>query len=176
MNKRPNNILSYFIKDIKDATELAFYKQVIDNGMIRIFYKDKLIYSMNEYSCNYINNIKKNSFLTYIDTYKNGSYSIYKTKFLYYKKDNTIKLPSLNYIRINFIYNKYFNKRRVYYCMNNKYLLFVSILYFKKYKYIMNYNMYIERSIKFTSSRILIPNKYELDYYCKLFNLYFVNN
>ena len=172
MNKRPNNILSYFIKDIKDATELAFYKQVIDNGMIQIFYKDKLIYGMNEYSCNYINNIIKNSCLKYIDTYKNGSYSTHKTKFLYYKKDNTIKLPSLNYIRVNFIYNKYFNKRRFYYCINNKYLLFVSILYSKKYKYIMNCNMYIEISIKFTSPRILIPNKYELDYYCKFLNLY----
>jgi hypothetical protein len=35
---------------------------------------------------------------------------------------------------------------------------------------------YIYNITKFTSLQILIPNKYELQYYCKFFNLYFINN
>jgi hypothetical protein len=38
------NILSYFIKDIKDQNELAFYKQININNIIKIFYKDELLY------------------------------------------------------------------------------------------------------------------------------------
>jgi len=41
-----HNILSYFIKDIKDNQELAFYKQINTEDSIKIFYKDKLLYSI----------------------------------------------------------------------------------------------------------------------------------
>jgi hypothetical protein len=39
-----NNILSYFIKDIKDPIELAFYKQKNIDNTIEIFYKNELLY------------------------------------------------------------------------------------------------------------------------------------
>jgi hypothetical protein len=63
------------------------------------------------------------------------------------------------------------------YISDSKYLLHIYIIYFNGYKYIINYNgnlMY--RIHKFTSQYILIPNKYELQYYCKFFNIYFSNN
>ena len=34
-----NNILSYFIKDVRDDKELAFYTQIDDINLIQIFYK-----------------------------------------------------------------------------------------------------------------------------------------
>ena len=121
---------SYFIKDIKDATELAFYKQV-NNNDIQIFYKDELIYSLNDYSCNYINNISKQYYYKYIESYKICSNYMHTVKYLFYKKDNTIDFPSSSYIKVNFIYNKYFNKIRLFY---------VSIIYSNCYKYITTYN------------------------------------
>ena len=51
---KKTNILSYFIKDIKDD-ERPFYKHVINNGKISIFYKNDLLYSFGFYICNYIN-------------------------------------------------------------------------------------------------------------------------
>ena len=53
----PNNILSYFIKDIKDPKDPEFLKGIKTYANIQIFYKDELIYRLNDYSCNYINNI-----------------------------------------------------------------------------------------------------------------------
>jgi hypothetical protein len=173
-----NNILSYFIKDIKSAKERAFYTQISDNGMIQIFYKDELIYTMkkNDYSCNYINNKMKYWRYKYIATYKIFSNYHANYKYLYYKKDNQINIYNLNYITFYYlyIYNKYLNKRYFNYVNNNKDLLNISIVYFKKYKYIKHNNgmKQRKRSIKFTSPQILIPNKYELDYYCKFFNQY----
>ncbi len=171
----PNNILSYFIKDIKDATEVSFYKQInLNNGYIQILYKDELIYNRSDYLYNYINNIIKQKSNKYIRK-PNITYNyINKYKILFYNQDRTMKFINPNHIRFYFTYNKYLQKLNFQYCMKDKYLLFVSIIYLKKYKYIIrNYNIYyIERSIKFTSSRILIPNKYELDYYCKFCNLY----
>ena len=176
-----NNILSYFIKDIKDATELAFYKQINHNTIIKIFYKDTLIYMFNEYCYNYIINIIKSRDYKFISK-SNISYDYinYPFKYLYYKNDAKIKdNTSPNSILFNFKYNKYLNKTYFYYTRNNKTLLILLIIYYKKYKYIINYNrckyiinidMYISIN-KFTSPQILIPNKYELDYYCKFFNI-----
>jgi len=43
---KPNNILSYFIKDIKDSKECALYTQINNTYNIEIFYKDKKIYKI----------------------------------------------------------------------------------------------------------------------------------
>ena len=57
---KPNNILSYFIKDIKDTNERAFYKQINNIDCIRILYKDKIIYEYGRYYIsNYLSNISK---------------------------------------------------------------------------------------------------------------------
>jgi hypothetical protein len=166
MNNQHNNILSYFIKDIKDATELAFYKQINHNNSIHIIYKDKKLYkiSINNYSWNYIHDIIKHSALKYIHK-SNMSYN-YKNniKTLYYESNN-------NSITFRFnIYNKYLKKKEFNYQIKRKSLLYVYISHYKEYKYI---RMYAISANKFTSLHILIPNKYELQYYCKFFNLYF---
>jgi hypothetical protein len=167
MNNPNNNVLTYFIKDIKDAKERAFYKQINNNKIIQILYKDELIYVNNDFCYNYIHNIVKRNSSKYIATYK--SCSMYNLKFLYYKKDNTTRSNTPNYIKFHFTYKKYLNKNRFCYVINNNQILCLVIIYFKKYKYIMNY---IYNIAKFTSPQILIPNKYELDYYCKFVNIY----
>jgi hypothetical protein len=81
---------------------------------------------------------------------------------LYYKKDRKISFNNPNY-------NKYLKKNHLYYTINDRDFLYVVIIYSNKYKYIMNCNYNID---KFTLPQILISNKYELDYYCKFFNIY----
>jgi hypothetical protein len=177
MNNQPNNILSYFIKDIKDAKELAFYRQINhNNGNIQILYKDEILYEIQgNYFYNRINNVVKWSALKYIWHYKIYYNVPYNCKLLYYKKDRQIKVVNLNYIRYHFTYNKYLKKLNFKYVINNIPLLYISIIYSKKYKYIRNRNGTRFRC-EFTSAMILIPNKYELQYYCNFFNLYFSNN
>jgi hypothetical protein len=174
-----NNILSYFIKDIKSAKERAFYKQINEPCFIhwiKIVYKDEILYEIKgKYCYNHINNIVKCLDLKYILNY--NIWSNYTTcKNLYYKKDAKIKFTNSNYIRLDFTYNKYLQKFNFGYHIDNKSLLYISIIYFKKYKYIKNRNSNGNKfRHKFTSAMILIPNKYELQYYCKFFNLYFIN-
>jgi hypothetical protein len=178
MNNRFNNILSYFTKDIKDIRELVFYKQIKYNIGIKIFYKDKLIYNINYYYCyNYINNILKSNSLKYIYKSNISYYSKSNKKKLYYTKNDTLNINNPNYIKFYYLYNKYLNKIRFHYSIDSEELLFTYIIYYKNYKYIRTRNNK-DIKLKFTSAQILIPNKYELDYYCKFFNLYFayVNN
>ena len=55
INKEPNNsnnILSYFIKDIKDYSELLLYKQININNNIYILYKGEILYKMEYFSIN----------------------------------------------------------------------------------------------------------------------------
>jgi len=180
MNNQPNNILSYFIKDIKDAKEREFYKQINEQGFIKIVYKDKILYEIKgKYFYNHINNVIKTPSLKYILNYNIWS-NYTNCKNLYYKKDAKIKFINSNYIRLHFTYNKYLQKFNFEYHIDNKSLLDISIIYFKKYKYIKNRNSNGNKfrhklRHKFTSAMILIPNKYELQYYCKFFNIYFIN-
>ena len=179
MNNRFNNILSYFTKDIKDIRELVFYKQIKYNNGIKIFYKDKLIliYNIHYYYCyNYINNIFKSPSLKYIYKSKISYYSKSNNKTLYYKNNDTFNINNPNYINFYYLYNKYLNKIRFHYSIDGEELLFTYIIYYKNYKYIRTRNNK-NIKLKFTSAQILIPNKYELDYYCKFFNIYlFIHN
>ena len=173
INNQSNNILSYFIKDIKDDKR-PFYKQVNNNGKISIFYKNELLYSFGFYICNYINNIIKVKSFKFISTHKICSNYANNFKFLYYKNDRKINFSNKNYIEVYFTYNKYLNKQIFNYLVNNKYLLFISIIHYTRYKFIRINKGFLN---KFTSTHILIPNKYELHYYCKLYMIiYFVNN
>ncbi len=79
MSNQPNNILSYFIKDIKDAKERAFYKQVNYINCIQIFYKDKILYQIEIFITNYINNIRKARYFNCKENYK-ICHSSYKNK------------------------------------------------------------------------------------------------
>ena len=180
MNNRSNNILSYFIKDIKDTKELAFYKQVnFNNNRINIKYKDEILYEIHgKYCYNLINNVVKCLALKYRVNYKIYYSFCSNFKNLYYKKDNLLTSYNPNYIGFRFNYNKYLKTIAIKYFSNNICLLYVYIIYSNKYKYIINYNgnLIHNNTNKFTSVHILIPNKYELQYYCKFFNIYFVIN
>jgi len=174
---QPNNILSYFIKDIKDAQELDFYRQInyFNNSHIKIKYKDKILYEIQGIYCyNHINNVVKGPSLRYMWNCKIYYSFSYNYKNLYYKKDRLIRSMNRNFIGYHFTYNKYLKKLDFEYFINSNKLLYISIIYYKKYKYIRKYKGY--KLSKFPSFIILIPNKYELHYYCKFFNLYFGNN
>ena len=167
-----NNILSYFIKDIKDETELALYKQInyYWSRSVQILYKDIPIFELYTGAIyNHIHNIEKHCSKKYIRKSNIAYDYINNTKALYYKNNIKIYHYNSNYIKFSFLYNTYLTKKSIYYVINNETVLRIFIIYYKKYKYIINYNRCIDP--KFTSPQILIPNKYELDYYCKFFNI-----
>jgi len=113
MNNQPNNILSYFIKDITDAKERAFYKEIKDLNYVQIDYKDKILYKIKDNFCyNYINKITKGKSFKFISTYKICSNYASKYKYLYYKNHDIN-----NYIMVNFTYNKYLKKLNFHYCI-----------------------------------------------------------
>jgi hypothetical protein len=152
MNNK-NNILSYFIKDIKDPIERALYEQKNYNDDITIRYINELIRIQK--------NIKIN--------YKIASYE--KEKCLYCKHDKKISTINSNFISFRYKCKKYLVKTYFEYVIKSIILLFTNIKYFNgyKYKYIIK-NSWI---IKYTNNIILIMNKYELHYYNKFFNIYF---
>jgi hypothetical protein len=164
------NILSYFIKDIKDPIRCAMYKQNNYEESITICYKNEVIFIINiENICNFINNIyKSRSINNNKCNYKIGS-SI-KFKQLFYKHDKNIKCSNRNYITFNYvIYKKYTIKTYFNYINNNILLFSIEVKYYNGYKYIIKpYN----RKKKYTNNIILIMNKYELYYYNTFFNFY----
>jgi len=178
------NILSYFIKDIKDPSELAFYKQMQTGYNIEITYKDKLLYKITGFKGKLytILNIKKNISLDYfsdvIINNKICSNKIMKQKTLYYKKDNKLLDINYNYISYIFIYNKYLYKTYFHYAKDGQYLLMNKIKYYNGYKYIYSSIHFNKNTIthKYNYVQIFILNKYELHYFNGFFNLFFDNN
>ena len=168
-----NTILSYFIKDIKYPKELAFYRGSKTNKTIKIFYKDELLYQIysNNSIFNYKTNINKTPF-TYCN-YKLYSDKENNYKHLYYKNDNDLVFCNPNCIWYYYIYNKYLKKKIISYTIEYKWLINIRINYYKGYKYIFKFKQSI---CKFSQSLILIMNKYEIHYYNRFFNLYFVND
>jgi len=168
------NILSYFVKDIKDKNELAFYKQININNTIKILYKEELLFYMSyiiihrKQIYNYKTNIKKdpynNSFSNYkIESVKNKYVS------LFYNKDNKIYgyIYNPNYIYYDYKHNKYLNKVFFTYVMEHKKLFICSIRYYNFYKYIYKWVTHF----KYIGVKIFIMNKYELHYINIFFNL-----
>jgi hypothetical protein len=172
-----SNILSYFIKDIKDQHELAFYKQININNIIKIFYKDELLYEHYKVLklkisllYNFKTNIKKDCYYNTLVNYK--MMSIKNTcVFLYYNKDNKINCINPNYIHFVFKHKKYLNKAyNIEYVKNHRYLFISSIKYYNCSKYIYKFAI----TFKYKGVQILIMNKYELHYINNFFNLFFV--
>jgi len=179
---QPNNILSYFIKDIKDPLELNKYRYYnISRYFIEILYNEKLIYYHNincNYIYNYITNICKAPYLKDIYTAKIRFSKNFKHKSLFYKEDNTINNISSNLINYEYIYNKYGNmcKQNFAYRINNKCILIIKIKYYNGSKYMYyNYKYKSKSGISAYKSQILIMNKYELQYIKRFFNLYFAH-
>jgi len=175
---KPNNILSYFIKDIKDPKECALYQQINTTNNIEIFYKDKIIYNIRHYIKfhsyiirNYKNNFTLELFSGMIINYKICSNKKCNIKRLYYKKDNKILKENYNFIYYEFIYNKYLIKKYFDYVAECKSLLCIKIQYYNGFIYLYkDINNY-----KYKHVQILIMNKYELHYINIFFSLFFVN-
>ena len=168
------NILSYFIKDIKDPIKCAMYKQNNSENYITIWYKHEIIFLIDEKNIfNYINNIYKSR----ITNNTKGNYKILSWinfKHLYYKRDSNIRFNNTNYITfIWVIYTKYLIKTAFYYISNNVLLFRNKVKYYNRYKYISEISEINKRNNKYTNNIILIMNKYELHYYNKFFNFYF---
>jgi hypothetical protein len=181
---KSNNILSYFIKDIKDPSECAFYKQQNKTNVIKIFYKDKILYELihnklkPESSWNYKTNIIIEYVLGRIINYKIDSIKTRNFKALFYKKNWIILKSSGDYIMYGFIYNKYLIKNYFDYVAELKSLLYTRIEYYNGhiYKYI-SISIYKNNcNHKYKHVQILIMNKYELHYINRFFNLFFVKN
>ena len=177
---KPNNILSYFIKDIKDPTECALYTQINTTNTIKIFYKDKLLYKLQHYKfqpeiCwNYKNNIIKDYYLRRITNDKIDYSKTRNYKALFYKKDKIISKTNENYIMYDFIYNKYLIKKSCNYVADSKSLLSIGIQYYNGYKYKYKYLYQSYSKYKCKRVQILIPNKYEFHYINRFFLLFFV--
>jgi len=180
---KPNNILSYFIKDIKDPKEYALYKQFNNIATIELFYKDKMIYYIRHYklkpeiSYNYKNNIIKEYFTGRIINYKIDYCKSLKHKALLYKKAKIrLKTHNDNYIYYTFIYNKYLYKNNFHYIIDNKSVLYIRIKYYNRYiyKYISLSAYKYKSNHKYNYILLLIMNKYELHYINRFFNLFFV--
>ena len=170
------NILSYFVKNIKDQNELAFYKQIITLNTIKIFYKDELLYNMTYYKLcfykktfNFKSNIIKDYLYNTLSTYK-SSFNKNKYVCLYYNKDNKINSYNTNYIYYEFKHKKYLNKVCIKYVMKARYLIISKIKYYNCSKYIYKF----PTNFKYNGVQILIMNKYELYYNNLFYNLFFV--
>ena len=163
-----NNILSYFIKDIKDPIERAFYRQQNYNDYIIILYKNEYLFEINSLSIfNYILNIYKSRITNNIKrNYKINSYCY--EKYLYYKHDKKLKTINYNFISFHYICKKYLVKTYFRYFIDSIIEFIMKVKYSNGYKYM--YNKYINN--KYTKNIILIMNKYELNYYNKFFNIY----
>ena len=161
-----NNILSYFIKDIKDPIEISLYEQRNKNNSITIVYKNDPIFMINiECILNYISNIYRSYNVKC--NYKIASYM--QEKYLYYKHDKKIRTCNSNFISFHYKCKKYLVKTYFEYVIKSLLLFITNIKYFNGYKYISKQY----KTIEYTKNIILIMNKYELHYYNKFFNIYF---
>ena len=167
------NILSYFIKDIKDPYERAFYKQINNADMIEIFYKDKILYriGIRNYIPNTIWNYKNNILIDFyfgrIITYKFTLEIRYNQKRLYYKQDKILGRDNFNYICYSFIYKKYLSKIYFSYVFEDEFLLNIRIKYYNGYKYLFRCN-----NFKYNYIHVFIMNKYEFHYAKSFFSIY----
>ncbi len=184
MRTNKTNILSYFIKDIKDSSERSNYKQKNGSNIIKILYKDKILYKLNneEFIPNTIYNYKNNNMKCYyfniVANYKIEVSKLAKYKKLFFFKNNDIhnKHDKFNFDYIFYIYDyaKYLIKKSIYYKINNKFILNSAIRYYNGYKYI--YKIKKDNIYKYKSSYTCIRNKYELHYNNRFFNLFFGPN
>ena len=178
---KPNNILSYFIKDIKDSKECALYTQINTTYTIEICYKDKKIYKITYnkklnpiHSYDYKNNVIIEYCSGRIINYKIDSNERANYKALFYKKDMLLSKEYHNYdnsVIYEFIYNKYLIKNFFKYVIESKSVLSITIKYYNGYKYLYKYYKNFKYS-KYTRVQILIMNKYEAHYINRLFNIY----
>jgi hypothetical protein len=181
-----DNILSYFIKDIinanKDIKDLSYS---VDNyGYINISYRTSIIYwCKKNKTYNSIKAISKENNI-FLRTNKIFIDFEFKKKQIFCNSRH--KYDNINSIRYYYRLKKYLFKYNISYCIKDKNLRTIKIIYYNMYKYKYNiniytyYNMYkykyninIYTKNKKIKSAILFTNKYELNYINTFFRLYF---
>jgi hypothetical protein len=167
------NILSYFKKNLEDSNISSLYKQYQDDKVLRIYYKDKLIYKIYLNAGifeDYINNLMKQPNINKISNYKISKFRTNK-KTLFFKQDN--KINKINWNAIFFWttrYPFYFNKMYFQYYLDGTQEATFKIIYYKNYKY--KYKLLTPSKLK-TYPIILIQDKYEMQYINRFLNIFF---
>jgi len=183
------NILSYFIYNVPDINKSKFSYGALNNS-INIYYNSEVIFSIDFYeNYKYISNFSKNISRTFNDNIL-VNFSTYE-----YQKDLDLSISNSNIVKQYFTIYIY-KDNKIWTEENDNYLcIYSNILNSIKYKYcyiyeitdiklfytknqrLNNYFIYIYKkhnmifTIKYNKSRILIPNKYELNYYSMYFHL-----
>ena len=168
-----DNILSYFIKDIinankdnkanKDIKDLSYS---VDNyGYINIYYGTSILYWC-----------KKNKTYNSIKAISKENNIFLRTNKIFIDfefKKKQIFCNSRHKYSISYYYRlkKYLFKYNISYCIKDKKLRTIKIIYYNMYKYKYNINFYTKN--KKIKSAILFTNKYELNYINTFFRLYF---
>ena len=183
------NILSYFIYNVPDINKSKFSYGALNNS-INIYYNSEVIFSIDFYeNYKYISNFSKNISRTFNDNIL-VNFSTYE-----YQKDLDLSISNSNIVKQYFtiyIYkdNKIWTEENDnYLCIysnilnsiKDKYCYIYEItdikLFYTKNQRLNNYFIYIYKkhnmifTIKYNKSFILIPNKYELNYYSMYFHL-----
>jgi hypothetical protein len=175
-----NNILSYFIRNIKDKKERSYYKQKKDKCLnyVKILYKDEIILCIKGGKTKIIWNYRNNIHRLYQDTYyrfsNNKLFKDGRTKILFCNNELDISNYEIIF-QINTT-NKFKYSCICRYKYNNTFIFSISYKYSKRKKYKSIYlddpMFYFKFFYKFHKSIVLIKNKYELHYYSNLFYLY----
>ena len=171
-----NNIISYFTKDITDQLERSKYTFYKDRLNIIIYYDRNILWSfslLDNWSNNYKQGIYKQ--VPYLED-KTRRYFINKDIYinrssiiLYYNKKRGDVYFSLWY---NIKYKSYLIKNDLRYQDEYYKELLYNILYYGMYIYkYYNIDLYFNH-IKYYKPLIFISNKYELNFYSKLFVLF----
>jgi hypothetical protein len=159
------NILSYYVKDLKDSLKNKDYKQVNNKYKIAIYYKSILLYFYNK---------QLNTIYIYNDTYTKQFPKYFHKKYIELilpnkiYKFNHVKLVMKNLINSWIEYKWYKSKFyliKTYFCYEQAFRW-----YNYEIKYINNkiYKRYKELYNKYRKRVIFIENKYELEYYSKV--------
>jgi hypothetical protein len=173
-----NNVLSYFILNI-DKSKHSNYCQINSNNLLEIIstieqkklyiceiYTNRIIiWNMNTniyklIQFNKILGVAKNNFFNY--KYDNAGV-------IYYNKDLKMLIHNNHYIRYKYYLNKYKIKYNFSVYYNSIALFRNNIYYYNMYKIV---NKIINTYINGFHSKILINNKYEMQYYSRYWYIY----
>ena len=174
-----DNILSYFTNGITDPKERRKYRFYKNRYCIIIYYYELQLWKYNLEQL-YIEYYKDNEFIS-----KSALYNENKIKRFFISKNiyitrSDIKVQKFinNYILYSLILKSYLlknNYRYVFRLFNdNSMILKCKIINFNKqiYKY-YNSSLLMKIKIKYFNSLIFMNNKYELDFYSKLFLIFY---
>ena len=168
------NILSYYVKDLKDSLKNKNYKQVNNKYKIAIYYKSIILYFYNKQFntiCIYNDNYTK-QFPKYFPKYFHKQYiELILSNKIY--KFNRVRLLMKNLIINSWIEYKWYKSKfyliKTYFCYDQHFrsykyeIKYINNKIYKRYK-----AKYYSFPNKYRKRVIFIENKYELEYYSKV--------